>query len=134
MPDPAHATLAPQSLLIFDGDCRFCTTWVNRLADWLPVFPEAVPWQWTDLDTHGLSHDDVTRYAWFLTADRQFAGHMALSALFRAQPGFALPLLGWVVATPPYSWAAATGYHFVAKYRHRLPGGTPACRMPTTAR
>ncbi|WP_232466133.1 MULTISPECIES: DCC1-like thiol-disulfide oxidoreductase family protein [unclassified Diaminobutyricimonas] len=118
------------TLLVFDGDCAFCTTWVNRLADWLPAFPESVPWQWADLDALGLSHDEVTRYVWFVTDHRQFAGHLAVSALLRAQPRLGLRLLGWLLATPPYSWAAAVGYHYVAKYRHRLPGGTPACQMP----
>jgi predicted DCC family thiol-disulfide oxidoreductase YuxK len=118
------------ALLVFDGDCAFCTTWVNRLADWLPSFPESVPWQWADLDALGLSRDEVTKYVWFVTPERHFAGHLAVSALLRGQPRFWLRLLGWLLATPPYSWVAAVGYHYVAKYRHRLPGGTPACQMP----
>jgi predicted DCC family thiol-disulfide oxidoreductase YuxK len=125
-PEPAPR----RALLVFDGDCAFCTTWVNRLADWLPAFPESVPWQWADLDALGLSRDEVTRYVWFIAENRHFAGHLAVSALLRGQPRFGLRLLGWLIATPPYSWAAAVGYHYVAKYRHRLPGGTPACQMP----
>ncbi|TPW92850.1 DUF393 domain-containing protein, partial [Schumannella luteola] len=41
-------------ILIFDGDCAFCTTWVNRLAELLPRFPEAVPYQWIDYGELGL--------------------------------------------------------------------------------
>jgi predicted DCC family thiol-disulfide oxidoreductase YuxK len=117
-------------LLIFDGDCGFCTTWVNRLERWLPRFPEAQPWQWLDLEPFGLTVDDVTHYAWYITPRRQFAGHLAFSALLRAQPGFGLRFAGWMIATPPFSWAAAAGYSFIARYRHRLPGGTPACALP----
>jgi len=118
------------ALLVFDGDCAFCTTWVNRLREWLPVYPETVPWQWADLDELALSRDDVTRYAWLITDGHQYAGHLALSALLRAQPSWWLRLAGWLVATPPYSWVAALSYSTIAKNRHRLPGGTPACQMP----
>ena len=123
----------PRPLLVFDGDCAFCTTWVNRLRDWLPAFPEAVPWQWADLDALQLTADDVTRFVWLLVPDGRHSGHRAVAALLRGQPRFGLRLLGRLIDTPPYSWAAAVGYHFVAKYRHRLPGGTPACQMPLGA-
>jgi predicted DCC family thiol-disulfide oxidoreductase YuxK len=103
---------------------------VERLADILPVFPEATPWQWVDLDRFGLGRDDVDRYAWVVTPGNQYAGHLAFSALLRMQPAPVWRFLGHLMATPPFSWAAAIGYHLVARYRHRLPGGTPACAMP----
>jgi predicted DCC family thiol-disulfide oxidoreductase YuxK len=113
-------------LLVFDGDCAFCTTWTNRLRDLLPVFPEAQPWQWLDLDALGLTLDDVTRYAWVLARGRRFKGHLAFSALLRMQPDVRLRFAGRLLATPPVSWAAAVGYHLIARFRHRLPGGTPS--------
>ncbi|HWH25882.1 MAG TPA: DCC1-like thiol-disulfide oxidoreductase family protein [Pseudolysinimonas sp.] len=117
-------------LLVFDGDCAFCTTWVNRLRDALPVFPTAVPWQWEDLDALGLTRDDVTDFAWFVSRRHSYAGAAAFSMLLRGQPRIGLRFAGWVLATPPFSLLAALAYNFVAKYRHRLPGGTPACAMP----
>jgi predicted DCC family thiol-disulfide oxidoreductase YuxK len=126
-----HSANGP--LLIFDGDCAFCTTTVNRLRAVLPTFPQATPSQWLDLDALGLSHDDVTKYVWLVTARRQFAGHLALSALLRMQPSPGWRFLGHLMATPPFSWFAALGYQFVARNRSRLPGGTPACAMPRSA-
>jgi predicted DCC family thiol-disulfide oxidoreductase YuxK len=117
-------------LMIFDGDCAFCTSWINRLRDDLPAFPEAQPWQWVDLDAYGLTEHDVTHYAWYLTPRHQYAGHLAFSALLRSQPRLGLRLAGALLAVPPISWAAAGGYHLIARFRHRLPGGTPACAMP----
>lgn len=117
-------------LLVFDGDCAFCSTWVERLRDALPRFPEATPYQWADLDALGLSLDDVQHYAWYLTPTQQFGGHLAFSALLRSQPRIALRFAGQLIATPPFSWAAALGYRFIARYRHLLPGGTPACALP----
>ena len=129
MNSPALSEPSKLPLLVFDGDCAFCTTWVNRLEAILPLFPTATPWQWLDLDELGLTHDDVTRYAWYLTPTHQYAGHLAGSALLRAQRGFGWRFLGNLIATPPVSWVAALTYHFVAKNRHRLPGGTPACSL-----
>jgi len=114
-------------VLIYDGDCAFCTLWVNRFRQWLPVFPTAQTSQSINPDVYGLSDDDVANYAWYITPTRQFAGHLATSALLRAQPRFGLRLLGWILATPPVSWVAALSYFFIARFRHRLPGGTPAC-------
>lgn len=118
------------SLLIFDGDCAFCTSAVNRLATILPVYPRTSPWQWLELDDYGLTQDDVTNYAWVVTSRHQYAGHLAGSALLRMQPGFGWRFLGHLIATPPVSWFAAAVYQWVANNRHRLPGGTPACATP----
>ena len=117
-------------LLVFDGDCGFCTTSVNRLRTLLPRFPEATPWQWIDLDAYGLSQEDVNDYAWVITPTHHYGGHSAFSALLRMQRSFVLRLAGHLLATPPFSWAAALGYRWIAANRHRLPGGTPACALP----
>jgi predicted DCC family thiol-disulfide oxidoreductase YuxK len=124
-----QGTPVAPGLMVFDGDCAFCTTWVNRLRTWLPVFPKAQPWQWTDLEALGLSTADVTHYAWYLGPRGKFAGHLAFSMLLRSQPRAGLRFAGWLIATPPYSWVAAAGYALLARFRHRLPGGTPACAL-----
>ncbi len=36
---------------------------------------------------------------------------------------------GRILLAPPVSWVAPLGYRLVARYRHRLPGGTPACKV-----
>ncbi len=117
-------------LLVFDGDCAFCTTWVHRLEAVLPYFPKASPSQWLDLDHYGLSLADVTEYAWLITPRHHYAGHLAFAALLRLQPGIGWRFLGNLMRTAPFSWVAAAGYQFIARNRHRLPGGTPACALP----
>lgn len=122
--------MRPQPLLVYDGDCAFCTTWVRRLERWLVRFPEAQPWQWLDLDEIGLSSADVTRYVWLLVGERRFRGHAAFAALLRMQRSRSLRVVGQLLVTPPFSWAAALGYTLIARFRHRLPEGTAACALP----
>lgn len=118
-------------LLVFDGDCAFCTTAVDRLRAILPRFPEAHPWQWLDLAYLGLTLDDVTHYAWVITGRHHYGGHLAFSALLRMQRGLGWRFLGNLLRTPPYSAVAAVGYQLIARNRSRLPGGTPACALPS---
>jgi predicted DCC family thiol-disulfide oxidoreductase YuxK len=129
---PRHSAIDTH-VLVYDGDCAFCTLWVNRLRQWLPVFPEAKTSQSIALDTYALTSGDVEKFAWYITPSHQYAGHLAASALLRAQPRFGLRLLGWLLATWPLSWAGAGVYAFVSRFRHVLPGGTPSCdpALPT---
>ncbi len=117
-------------LLVFDGDCGFCTTAVSVLEKRLARFPDAEPWQWLDLDALRLSNHDVTQFFWLIVGEQRFRGHAAFAALLRMQPGRWMRFLGRMLVTPPFAWAAALGYALVARFRHRLPGGTAACAMP----
>jgi predicted DCC family thiol-disulfide oxidoreductase YuxK len=38
-------------------------------------------------------------------------------------------LAGFLMKTPPTSWLAKIAYHWIAKNRHRLPGGTKQCSI-----
>jgi len=116
-------------LLVFDGDCAFCTSsarWIERRFA-RPV--SVVPWQRLDLGPLGLADQDVVTAAWWVdTAGRTYRGHRAIAQALRASRG------GWrwagaLIDVPPVSWMARAVYWLVARYRHRLPGGTPACRL-----
>jgi predicted DCC family thiol-disulfide oxidoreductase YuxK len=120
---------ATSGLLIFDGDCGFCTTsarWIQRA---LPAAPAVSPYQWTNLEAHGLSTDDAQSRVWLVTANGKYGGHNAIAALLRHQPVAVLRVAGWLMSVPPWSWVAALGYALVARYRYLLPGGTPACQL-----
>jgi len=125
--------LAHPATLIFDGDCGFCTTAVLWLQRTLPRVPVTAPFQWTDLAQYGLDEEQARSMVWFVTGGRRYGGASAIAAMLRGQPHAGLRLLGWLGTVPPWSWAAEAGYRLVARYRYRLPGGTPACRMPSAA-
>jgi predicted DCC family thiol-disulfide oxidoreductase YuxK len=43
--------------------------------------------------------------------------------------GFGWRIAGRVLLLPGVSWIAARAYRSIARNRHRLPGGTPACQL-----
>ena len=115
-------------MLIYDGDCGFCTA----TANWVDERPRAdfdvQPWQAVDLDAHGLTVDDVASAAYWVDASGELhRGHRAVAATLRALGG-PWALLGRALTVPPLSWLAAVGYRIVAANRHRLPGAT--CAIP----
>ncbi len=120
------------ALLVFDGDCGFCTTAVDRLRAVLPRFPEAQPWQRLDLASLDLTIDDVTTYAWLIdrASGRRWHGAQTFAALLLGQRGALPRLAGAALAAPGVRVLAGLGYDWVATHRHRLPGGTPACALP----
>lgn len=95
--------------------------------------PATVPFQWADLSRFGITEEQARSRVWLVTGGRQFGGAAAVAAILRGQPNPLLRLLGWLGTVPPWSWAAEAGYRLVARYRYRLPGGTPACRLPSAS-
>ncbi|MCG6495127.1 thiol-disulfide oxidoreductase DCC family protein [Kitasatospora sp. A2-31] len=133
-------------VLVFDGDCAFCSTcvvWAERYprqtlasAGW-----EAVPFQFADLaglDALAGGRGEVSweraerEVLWVTPAGRVYGGAQAVARLLMRSGG-AWAYLGGVLALPPVRPVAGAVYRWVARNRHRMPGGTPACalRPPT---
>src|SRR5262245_18146661 len=119
-------------LLIYDGDCAFCSTSVRWIMSHWDGHEEAVPWQRISaerLSELGLTHDDVRRAVWWVDPSRPPSrGHVAVAHALKDADGWPA-MVGRVLLVPPFRWLAAGVYPLVARWRHRLPGGTPACRL-----
>jgi predicted DCC family thiol-disulfide oxidoreductase YuxK len=113
--------------LVFDGDCGFCTTSANWLARGGRVAIE--PWQFLDLATVGLTTEQVSTSVWWLEDDHPV--EHSSRAIGRALVAGGMPWswAGRVLLLPPVRPLADAVYRLVARYRYRLPGGTPACRL-----
>ena len=122
------------AVLIFDGDCGFCTTTANRIKDESTTPIEIRPWQWTELGEFGLTEAEASAKVQMFVDGKVYAGHAAFAKILRLQKQWWFKLLGAFLVIPPFSWGARVGYFYVAKYRHKLPGGTPACALPRTTR
>jgi len=119
-------TAQPRPLLVFDGDCAFCTS-SARLLETIGPKAEVVAWQQIDLDELGLTEEAASAAVQWVDLDGTIrSGHEAIAAALRSAGG-AWALAGRALIAPGISPIAAAGYRLTANNRHRLPGGTPAC-------
>jgi predicted DCC family thiol-disulfide oxidoreductase YuxK len=117
-------------ILIFDGDCAFCTTsarWLQRrLGGAVPV----EPWQFTDLPAYGTTAERAQyEVLWVDTAGEIHGGAQAFARWLIHTGGLWRPL-GVMITLPPIRWVAAGVYRLIANNREKMPGGTPACALP----
>lgn len=109
--------------LVYDADCGFCT----RSATWLD--PAPVPWHSLDLAALGVTQATADANAgWLVNGRITQLGAAAIAAALRAKGGSAR-LLGVAMTVPGVRGLAGLVYPRIAANRHRMPGGTAACRI-----
>ena len=121
---------AAKPVLIFDGDCGFCTTTANWIEKSSLTPVEIQPYQWAKLANFGLTEQEAAAKVQLVVGSKVFAGHHCMAKLLLIQPNALLKLLGAVMVMPGIDPISAKVYDWVAANRHKLPGGTPACKMP----
>ncbi len=85
------------------------------------------PWQTCDLDALGLTQANVSAAVHWTDDVGTCRGPAAIGAALRHcdRPWSIVGIaLGWA----PVTWLAEPLYWVVARFRHRLPGSTAACR------
>ncbi len=130
-------------VLVFDGDCAFCTTCVRVAERYLRQTLasggwDAVAYQFADLaelDARAGGRGEVSaeragrEVLWVTPGGRVYGGAQAVARLLMRSGG-APAYLGGLLALAPVRPVAELAYRWVAANRHRLPGGTPACALP----
>lgn len=119
-----------EPVLIFDGTCGFCTSATNYILKHSSAKLVAHPWQFIDVTHYGISQEQAQSKVQLVVDGQVFAGHEAFAMLLRLQKNLFLKVVGKLLVIPPFSLLARFGYFLTAKYRHKLPGGTPACKLP----
>lgn len=111
-------------MLIFDGDCGFCTA----SARWIEARGARVEaWQTLELDELGLTVAEVDEAAWWIDeAGQKHRGHLAIGHALKATGGV-WGFIGVVLVRPPVSWLAKPVYALIARNRDKLPGS--ACEL-----
>jgi len=121
-------------VVIFDGDCGFCTTsatWIaRRLHRADGQDPDLVPRQRAELEQLGTTQERASREVLWVDLDGEVSGGAEALARWLRFRGGAYGWLGRLLQAPVVSFLAAGGYRLVAANRYRLPGGTPACALP----
>lgn len=116
-------------VLVFDGDCGFCTTSANAGKRWLGL-EHVEPWQFLDLDRLGLTEEACSQAVQWVAEDGSIAAaERAVIAALRSAGGL-WRALGTCLNLPGVRQLAGVAYRLTAKYRYRLPGGTAACKLP----
>lgn len=120
-------------VLIYDGDCGFCTRSV-RWATRLPVRMRVLPWQQANLTAYRTTTARAQHEVlWVSVTGRVTGGAEAVAEMLKSgtQP---CPIFGWIISAPVARSFAEWGYRWVANNRYRLPGSTPACQLPRAQR
>ncbi len=115
--------------LVFDGDCRFCSTSARLVRSIVGPGVHVVPFQRADLTALGITAEEAAEAVWWVGAGgRRERGHRAIAAALRASRGL-WRSMGTVLGARAVEPAASRAYDWVARNRHRLPGGSPECRL-----
>lgn len=114
-------------ILIFDGDCGFCT-WAVQVTQ-QRIRPRAVirPWQHINLNEIGVTREQCAEAVqWVDTSGAVFSGGRAVSQALLVSP-MPWSALGRFFTLPGVRSLVDLVYRGVAANRSRLPGATPAC-------
>lgn len=117
-----------RGVLVFDGDCGFCTWSAARIERWASGALDVVPWQRADLPGMGLTEAQCATAVQFVDAHGVASGGAAVARALQQcrQPWRSV---GRVLAQPWLGPIVERAYVVVAANRHRLPGATPACAL-----
>lgn len=130
----ANAPQPERAVFLYDGDCAFCTSCANFVERRIPTRAKVRPWQFTDLDALGVTQAEAeAAVVWVAPGGAKEAGPVAIARLLVDAGSFWRPL-GWLLGLAPVRWVAWPVYRLIARNRHRLPGGTPACSLPQAER
>lgn len=117
-------------VLVYDGDCGFCTTCVRFIRRRVRPDADLTAWQHADLRTLGVTERRATyEVLWVTPPGTVYGGAQAVARLLMRAGGPWAPL-GAALTLPVVRWLAHAAYRAVAANRTRLPGGTPACAAP----
>jgi predicted DCC family thiol-disulfide oxidoreductase YuxK len=118
-----------QPVLLFDGDCSFCTSCVEWMRRHIRRLDTTVPYQFADLPALGVTSEQCEQAVQWIGADHTvLSAHVAVAqVLIDAGTGWAV--IGRGMLLPGLRQLSGVVYRWIARNRFRLPGGTPACAI-----
>ena len=128
-----HTEIMPPTF-VYDGDCAFCSSCARFVQRRIPTRARVIAWQFADLPGLGVTREQAeAAVLWIDRPGPVLAGPAAIAALLRDAGSYWRPA-GAVLARRPVLAAAWPVYRWVARNRHRMPGGTATCALPQAER
>ncbi|WP_433083118.1 thiol-disulfide oxidoreductase DCC family protein [Dactylosporangium sp. CA-052675] len=116
-------------VFVFDGDCAFCSSCARFIERRIRPAADVLAWQFADLAELGVTEEQVSSAVCYVAPGRVSAGPVAIADLLR-RAGLGWRAAGAVLGLRPITALAWPVYRWVARNRHRMPGGTAACALP----
>lgn len=117
-------------VFLFDGDCAFCSACARFLQRRAPTAARIEAWQFAELVGLGVTPAECDRAVqWSRPGEPVRSGPAAIAALLRTSRWY-WRVAGRVLAARAVLAIAWPAYRWIARNRHRMPGGTPACAVP----
>jgi predicted DCC family thiol-disulfide oxidoreductase YuxK len=127
--DDGDVAATERPVFVFDGDCAFCSSCARFIERRIRPSADVEAWQFADLDALGLTEDRVSAAVCFVAPGRITEGPAAIADLLR-RAGLLWRAAGAVLGLRPITALAWPVYRWVARNRHRMPGGTATCALP----
>jgi len=119
----------PAPVLIFDGDCGFCTASAQLARRLVEPRLRISPWQQSDLSPAARSRAQEEVLLLDAAGKRIWGGADAIAVLLMAARSPLWAPFGWLLRSAPVHPLGAAAYRWVSRHRHLMPGTTPACRL-----
>lgn len=116
-------------VLVYDGDCGFCTSSVRWLRRHASSSARVEAWQHADLAALGLSAEDCAEAVQWVDDGHRAVGPDAIAAYLQTSMQ-SWRTAGRVLTAPVSKHVIWPVYRWVARHRGQLPGGTPASELP----
>ncbi|MFJ9616235.1 thiol-disulfide oxidoreductase DCC family protein [Streptomyces noursei] len=127
-------TSRTRPVLVYDGDCGFCTTSVRFAERHIRPHCRITAWQFADLEELGVTQQRAEHEVLWITPTGTVHGGARAVAKVLLNAGGPWAVAGAVLTLPAVRWFAHAAYRLIADNRHRMPGGTAACALPANAR
>lgn len=115
-------------VFIFDGDCAFCSSAARVMRKMTGEVTPIKPYQKLDLPSLGLSSELTSKAVYYVRDGKYLVAADAIAQLLLDSKRIWM-IFGLFLKLPLVKSLARVVYYWIAKNRHKLPGGRPECKL-----